>query len=430
MTPALDTAPQGAPAAVTKRRRFYAPELDSLRFLAFMLVFCRHIATSYGAATHRNLPPAGLNAQAGLNAHAGLAVPAGLAVHAAAAVPPSHLSPLWLRIQSGAGAFDFGVCLFFFLSSYLITRLLLIEKKETATVDVKDFYVRRALRIWPLYFVFLGVVAVFAHHLPHVTWPRILASVFFVANWPAVLYGWAVSPIDVLWSVSVEEQFYLVWPHFAKRGKKGVVAVSVAMASVAAATLFYLGTRPHIVLNSAVWANTFVQCLFFAGGATAGVYLKPERFHIPRMLRLALLLLGFACWLVASMACHLAREVSPGPAGLLAGYALVLVGTLCIFLSFARLNPSRIPRLFTYLGKISYGLYVLHVLLLELSIAAVHYLVVTVANRHPSLILLYLASAVCALLATALVASASYRFLESPFLLLKKRFTVVLSRPI
>ncbi|MBW4038428.1 MAG: acyltransferase [Acidobacteria bacterium] len=396
----------------TKIPRFYAPELDSLRFLAFLFVYCRHVTTSYGTARHQMaaLPAVISNVGGGIN-------------------QPSSLSPMLLRIQSAAGAFDFGVCLFFFLSAYLITRLLLIEKHNTGAVNIPDFYLRRTLRIWPLYFVFLAFVAVFRHHLPNITWPRILASVFFVGNWPAVFNGWAASPIDVLWSVSVEEQFYLVWPHFAKWGKRGVLAVSLIMVLISVCTLVYLGSRPQI-LNSRVWANTFVQCIFFAGGATAGVYLKPERYTISRIVRILLFGAGFGCWLVASMACHLAREISPGPVSLLCGYALVLTGILFIFMSFANLNHVYLPRISIYLGKISYGLYVVHVLMLELSIAAVHHFIVMKAGKHPPLIVLHLVSSVCALVATIVVASASYKCLESPFLVLKKRFTLVASRPV
>jgi peptidoglycan/LPS O-acetylase OafA/YrhL len=413
MTTALDTRMESAAARrTTKRPRFYAPELDNLRFLAFMLVFCRHVATSFGTARHAQAISASAAALPGL-----------------AVIPQGTMSPVWLRVQGAAGAFDFGVCLFFFLSSYLITRLLLIEREETGKVNVKDFYVRRALRIWPLYFVFLGFVAVFAHHLPKVTWTRVLASVFFVANWPAVLNGWALSPIDLLWSVSVEEQFYLVWPNCARSGKRGVLAISGVMVALAIGTLCYMGSRPH-VLNSAVWANTFVQCLFFAGGAIAGVYVRPETCNIGRLQRILLIGAGFGCWLVASMVCHVAREVSPGVVDLLAGYGLVLVGTFFIFMSFARLNSARLPKVFGYLGKISYGLYVLHVLMLELSISAMHYLVVTIGGRRPPLIELHMASAACALMLTLVFASLSYKYLETPFLQLKKRFTVVPSRPV
>lgn len=414
MTLAIDVAREAVERRSKRRPRFYAPELDSLRFLAFMLVFCRHVATSFGTARH---------------AQAVSTSSAAAARTGAAMTSQSSMSPLWMRIQGAAGAFDFGVCLFFFLSSYLITRLLLIEREETGTVNVKDFYVRRALRIWPLYFVFLAFVAVFAHHLPRVTWTRVFASVFFVANWPAVLNGWALSPIDLLWSVSVEEQFYLVWPNCARSGKRGVLAISAGMIAVAIGTLIYLGSRPY-VLNSAVWANTFVQCLFFAGGAIAGVYVRPETCNLGRLQRLLLIGAGFGCWLVASMVCHIAREVSPGVTDLLAGYALVLIGTFLIFLSFAGLNPARLPKIFGYLGKISYGLYVLHVLMLEMSIAAVHYLVVTKAGRRPPLIEQHLLSAICALVLTLVFASLSYKYLETPFLLLKKRFTIVPSRPV
>ncbi len=399
--------------SVGKSKRFYAPELDSLRFMAFLLVFCRHVTTTFGAARHEQAVQR-----------------MGTSVRAVSSAANMHgdLSPLMTKIQGAAGAFDFGVCLFFFLSSYLITRLLLIEQQETGTVNVRDFYIRRSLRIWPLYFTFLGLMSAFAQFFPLIRWTRVVASLFFVANWPAVFYGWTVSPIDVIWSVSVEEQFYLIWPNFARRGRQAILVGCGLMFGVSAITLAYLGSRQN-VLNSAVWANTLVQGVFFAGGALAGVYLRPETYRIQRAMRVALLAAGFACWLIASTFCNIAREISPGAVSLLTGYGLILLGTLLIFLSFSRINPKRLPGAFTYFGKISYGLYVVHVLMLQLALRATLALV-SLSGRRPPLIAEHAASAVVAFAATLLVGSVSYKFLEAPFLVLKKRFTIIQSRPV
>src|SRR3954463_14084740 len=106
-----------APAPI--RSAFYRPELDALRFFAFFAVF-----------VHHTLP------------------------HDPTKYAAQHL-PGFLAVVAGAGAF--GVDLFFLLSAYLITSLLLRERRQTGKIAVRAFYLRRILRIWPLYFFALLV---------------------------------------------------------------------------------------------------------------------------------------------------------------------------------------------------------------------------------------------------------------------------------
>lgn len=409
------TPPIQEAKSVSAPKRFYHPELDALRFLAFMLVFCRHIVTGFGLAK-------AAQSATGSEVHA--------AVQAATAdTVAQHLSPLWLMVQGLAQSFDFGVCLFFFLSSFLITKLLLMEQKSTGTVAIRDFYVRRTLRIWPLYFIFLASVTALSFFVTSIHTPmsRTLATAFFVANWPVVLHGWNGSPIEPLWSVSVEEQFYLIWPNFARLGKKGIVAISLALSLIPFCTLAYLGHRQGTA-NTEIWPNSLVQCLFFAGGALTAIFGSPEKRKMGFLKRLGFLAGGFVCWLLASGACHVVRTISPGAISLMLGYVLVLAGTFLIFTSFAGMRSSAFPKPILYLGKISYGLYVFHVLFLGLMLKLTLACISQFHIPHASLIMTHTISAVLALGTTILCASLSYRFMEEPFLRLKKRFTVVQSR--
>jgi peptidoglycan/LPS O-acetylase OafA/YrhL len=104
-----------------------------------------------------------------------------------------------------------GVEVFFVLSGYLITNLLLQEYDRTSTVSLRDFYIRRAFRIFPAAFVFLAVVIVLYWH--QMRWYHVAAAVLYVANMD-LSRPWIFGH---LWSLSIEEQFYLLWPFAVKK---------------------------------------------------------------------------------------------------------------------------------------------------------------------------------------------------------------------
>ncbi|WP_339661482.1 acyltransferase [Croceibacter atlanticus] len=123
-----------------------------------------------------------------------------------------------------------GVVLFFVLSGFLITYLLLIEEEVTSKIDVKKFYLRRLLRIWPLYYLIV-VISFFV--LPYISFLevapytkqlftsyniKLLLFLFFLPNLALVLFS-LVPFASQSWSVGVEEQFYLLWPLLMKNSK-------------------------------------------------------------------------------------------------------------------------------------------------------------------------------------------------------------------
>ena len=134
----------------------------------------------------------------------------------------------------------FGVDLFFVLSSFLITELLLREKSLLGEVDVRSFYIRRVLRIWPLYFAFLFLAAAMQWFVPgqHIGWRAAVGFSFLAGNWWIVFHGFPSSVIFPLWSVSIEEQFYLLWPAAVKRAGTvmmlGLAVFLLALANVTA----------------------------------------------------------------------------------------------------------------------------------------------------------------------------------------------------
>ena len=104
----------------------------------------------------------------------------------------------------------FGVQVFFVLSGYLITSLLMNEKRKRGTISLKRFYIGRAFRILPAYYVFLLVVsALLAADVIKLQWHLVLASAFFVRDYVPSSDSWWLGHT---WSLSIEEQFYLLWP--------------------------------------------------------------------------------------------------------------------------------------------------------------------------------------------------------------------------
>jgi len=113
-----------------------------------------------------------------------------------------------ISVSSVAAAGGFGVDVFFALSSYLITELLLREKARSGRVDVRAFYLRRILRIWPLYFFFLAL-AISLNGLmsnEHVSWKANAAFLLFSGNLWMMFAGGSMWAIRPLWSISVEER--------------------------------------------------------------------------------------------------------------------------------------------------------------------------------------------------------------------------------
>ena len=351
--------------------RFYRPELDALRFFAFFLVLLHH--------------------------------------------GPNFPGPFNAIKEIGA----YGLSLFFLLSAYLITELLLREREQTKRVSWKLFFIRRALRIWPLYYgAVAAVIVVSLHrHQVYVSHLHLLEMVLFVANWFTVSFQ--LGPLTGhLWSISVEEQFYLIWPPIMKfGGKRAVLATSMLLIAIAPLWMMLFSSK-----GWRIWYDTPVEFLFFAAGALIAIWVHRGVRKRSAGGRVLLLALGMAMFLGAAWIGPIGMDAIPG-IGLreeLLGYGLVMGGCAAIF--FATLGLVRVPGWLAYLGKISYGLYVFHFAMMEISLA-------TLVKLHvPKPLYACAADGLAAMLCIA-VAHLSYKYFEMPFLRIKERFTVVQSRP-
>jgi peptidoglycan/LPS O-acetylase OafA/YrhL len=378
--------------------RFYRPELDVLRFFAFLSVFFHHGLPGFDESHHRGT---------------------------------SLLLVRAVAIMQSAGAF--GVCLFFTLSAYLITELLRREEARTGMLRVKFFYVRRILRIWPLYFSFLLVAFGIGKIVPslYVEGARILAFVFLAGNWYVSAVGCGASSIGPLWSISLEEQFYLVWPWLAKLGgTRRLLVISVALfpvAWLAIAVLSRMGRDADVT----IWVNSLVQFQFFGLGALIAIILNGRTPNLDTRSRVTLVGVSSVLWLLAAGIFRIkADNPTPSPMALILGYTFVVVGCLCLLLASLG-TARRFPPALIFLGKISYGLYVFH----RLAQVCTWKLIVSRGVVLGSLNLAHkvgqmLLVQVLALGATLALAYFSYRLFETRFLHLKDRFAVVRSRAV
>ena len=313
--------------------RYYRPELDAARFLAFFLVFLSHSLP--------RTPTPGVSAAL------------------------KGLAPLFYAF---ANASRNGVSLFFTLSAFLICELLLRERQVTGSVAIKEFYVRRILRIWPLYYLALLIGVLFAlmpggnrGELIRMGWFAI-----FMGAWQSAIYGWLDNPMFVLWSVSIEEQFYLFAPWMMRVfNRKSLYSFCAVLFVASSAWVYRLGVE-H-ASDDRMWADSLVQFQCFAAGILLCLILRGRlpRFGIGNRL---LLLAGCGvCWLVAASDFEIVGAHSAGWNNV-AGFALVSAGSVMVLLAFLGIDKKMLPGWAVYLGRISYGLYVFHALAQELTV--------------------------------------------------------------
>jgi peptidoglycan/LPS O-acetylase OafA/YrhL len=372
--------------------RFYRPELDVLRFLAFLSVFTVH------RMDHLPIDPA------------------------------RHF---WFYNICLLG--NFGVPVFFLLSAFLITELLMREQDRLGTIHIRSFYMRRILRIWPLYFaVFYGLILL-NHFIPNtgasdpLSW---LAFTFFAGNWYICSHGWIPAfPVNPMWSISVEEQFYIAIPFIALYGRRsGLRIVSLTLMAIAYGMVIWYAWKGWHGF-SGQWTNSFVQFQFFSAGALLSLALKGRTPQWSLVLRFLGILTGIICLFVASV--HLGVQAdTPNSTVLQAplGWALVLAATILFFLSLLGTPARYLPKPLIYLGRISYGLYLFHELVYTL---VFHVWKAQLVRLSEFLRLGNWTGGVATAIAfatTILLAHLSYQFYERPFLRLKGRFTFIQSR--
>ena len=368
---------------------FYQPELDSLRFVAFLSVFFYHCAPGK-PGFYKGWP------------------------HAIVSV-----------IGAALTAGQFGVQVFFVLSAYLITNLLLREKERTGALDTRSFYIRRILRIWPLYYAFLAAASLLPSILHYQRMPLVYLAGYslLIGNW---VQGFArYSPASLmarpLWTVSIEEQFYLMWPLVVRKASRASIAgIAIALLVVANLSRVLLAFSSLSSRFQVINFNTITNIDPIALGVLLALGLKqPPALGILKRVALLLTCVFVMIGVGGFMYVH---KVT----GAIVGQALVAFASAGILVSFLGVRNYAIRNpVLQYFGKISYGLYVIH---LSMWLCVVHFLKESAARYQTVGGRIEIAT--LALAITIVGGCISYKWLETPFLHLKERFTHVHSRPI
>lgn len=359
----------GPPGAV----RFYSPQLDGLRFIAALL----------------------------------------LIVHHAPAMPMLGM----LKTYGWAG-----VDMFLCLSAFLITRLILLEHERTGSFSLRLFFIRRVLRIWPLYLSYATAVCLLSFVTGIVSgrtatawW---LSHISFSNNILTAIKGYSpVAFSEHLWTISLEEQAYIVMPLLliaflaqgAGRRRALFVCAGILAALLTARAACTLAQVPHPF----VWVLPLRGDAFVLG-ALAAIWTHGRAGISPAPL------FALGAVLVASVA--LFPPVDQAGPYQVFGYTVLALGCTAIVVACEHSNAARVvlglgP--LRYFGKISYGIYVYHLVAIYVAVKVFQRLGVD------NSVLLFLVAVAVALATAAL----SYRILERPFLLLKERFTRIQSRP-
>ncbi len=336
-----------------------------------------------------------------------------------------------------------GVNLFFVLSGFLISYLLLKERQDTGGLNLRNFYIRRILRIWPLYLAFgIGMVflAPYVLHLLNVAPDYSAATVatnlifllLFAVNIQLAFFPYNKGIVEISWSVCIEEQFYLVWPlliiAFGNRLKTlfmlmlGIGFLSKTLCVVLPYFFPSLTTPELFGIN---YLLLFDKLELFGTGMFAAYIL----FHQETYKKLLGILMHKGIQVVMLALTFLfVFSVIRIPALSDNYYDHFIHAALFGYLMLMAVSPNSILRLeqplFKTLGKVSYGIYLFHTPVCQLVLIAF----MKFFGRSPDVLLFEIIYPVTCLVLTCGIAYVSYELFEKHFLKIKSRFAVVQTR--
>jgi peptidoglycan/LPS O-acetylase OafA/YrhL len=367
--------------------RFYHPELDGLRFIAFLLVF----------------------------------------IHNAPSISSSRI---WTLLHEYGWI---GVDLFFCLSGFLITKLLITEHEQTGEINIRNFYVRRILRIAPLYLIYIALIFIFPTFFQRkytdLETLQVAGLITFTFNFIYIyLFPFAIPFFVHLWTISYEGQFYLFTPWVIKK----IRTVSPKKTTSILLTIFLIGTALRAIFiysqfkHPAIYTLPFTRFEALLGGVAIALGTFDNSLH--KIKTRALFVLG----ITLNALVFVLPKIYEINWDLMLSYLSVGIGLTLVLLSIIRQSNLIGKRLLSnpllvYLGKISYGLYIFHLIGISIAFQVCEsFLSVGIRNFDQQNALVFMLG----LLITIAFSSIAYWLIEKPFLKLKDRFSKIPSRPI
>jgi peptidoglycan/LPS O-acetylase OafA/YrhL len=311
-----------------------------------------------------------------------------------------------------------GVRVFFVISGFLITYLLISETEQTGKIDVIRFYKRRALRIWPLYFFCMITGAlIFPEIMSAFTYcGNIFLGLTFLNNFDVIYYfdQCPEAQMRISWSVAIEEQFYLFWPllFILVIRMKSIYRYLFCWALIAVSFIFAYNSTLNIKSY-----HTISNMGYLIVGCFGAFYFKKNPAST------ILDTINKNIWLIVLMTAITLSLTFYFSWFFLPGSILLAFLYLGIVVYFALCNKGEV-NVFDKLGKYTYGMYFYHTIVF----AGLLVLFDILHLKYNQNILLMFCVSFLTLPATIFTSILSYKILESPFLRLKKKLAVVQTR--
>jgi len=330
--------------------------------------------------------------------------------------------------------FRLGLILFFVLSGFLITNLLQIEQKKTGEINIKNFYIRRILRIWPLYFLIIflalfilpnftpfqfGVNPLQTLHT-NFTW-KLLLFILLSPNLVIAIFG-AIPFAAHTWSIGAEEQFYVLWPLVIKYIQSKflfifTLSLIILYLIIRAILTHYADDFTENKVLSAIavyWNMAPLNCMATGGifaiicNSTKPLFMLMKKIFFAKYVQYPVFIITPFLIAIGKSFYFFQYEV----------YSVLFGIIICnLALNSNRIIDFEKMRIFNYLGKISYGLYMFHPLVIIPIVKLL--LKLDCQNNY----ILYALSFGL----TILVSSISYHFYEKRFITKKIRYSALVS---
>lgn len=352
------------------RKHFHT--FDALRFFSFLIVFLHHI-------------------------------------------PDSNRPFLTLFTKSGG----IGVSFFFVLSGFLITYILLYEKIHNGEISLKKFFMRRILRIWPLFYamILFAFLTPFILNFLHLSYsnegykPNWLLSSLFLENYKMMITGSFpdTSPLRVMWSLCIEEHFYIVWGvifyFISLKRVPHLIAISIIVGSIFRIAYYHFGIAS---------LDLFSNIDYFAFGAIPAYMLLFKDSYMQKVGNIPLTF-KYALVFVATVLVFVLPNFHLGWLEIVTPILFSILFATIILFTLPASNYIIISDryLISKLGVFTYGLYLFHTIIISLAIQINKMLLFKVNS---------LLLALAALILTITVSILSYHLFEKQFLKLKRFF--------